>query len=211
MISIKSKITIITSLFLAVLMSGVFIPAFAQSVTPGARRAANQQQRIPTLIARGDSEIAKRITSLNSAISRVQALKKLADTQKTTIVATYNTVIANLNTLKTKIDADTDFASLRTDVMSIFGNNRVYALIMPQESILTASDRIQDVATDMNALATKLQSRIYAQTKGNDVATIQASLADFNAKVADAQTQAQNAVNEVSGLTPDQGDKTKLA
>lgn len=212
MITNKLKTIIITSLFLTVLLSSSFFSVSAQSITPGAKRLANQQKRITALITRGDSDIAQRITSLNNAISKVQALKKLTDAQKTTIVNTYYTVIANITTLKTKIDADTDLTTLRTDVQSIYNNNRVYALVLPQSNILTAADRIQDVVIDMNALANKLQTRIAtAQTKGKDVSAIQTSLTDFNAKVTDAQTQAQNAVNGVSGLTPDQGDKTKLA
>lgn len=216
MISTTSKITIITTLSFAVLVSGVLTPARAQSVTPketrAERKANNEQQRIPTLIARGDSEITKRIASLNSAITRVQGIARLTDAQKSSIVATYNSVITNLTTLKTKIDADTDFAILKTDLMSIYGSYRVYALVMPQESILTASDRIQDVITNMNALVTKLQTRITeAQSKGKDVTALSTSLTDLQAKISNAQTQAQNAVSGVSGLIPDGGDKTKAA
>jgi hypothetical protein len=207
-----SKTAIVTSLFFTFFLSSILVTVFAQSATPGVKRLANQQQRVPILISRGDTEIAKRIASLNEAITRVQTLKKLSDTQKLSIVNTYDTVLGNLNSLKTKIDADTDFATVRADVTSIFTSLRVYMLVLPQSHIIAASDRIQDVTTNMNALATKLQTRITeAQTQGKDVTTIQASFTDFNAKVVDAQTQAQNAVSRVSGLTPDQGDKTKIA
>ena len=64
------------------ILSKTFIvtPTFAQSVTPNptkeARKEANQQKRVPTLIARGDSEIAKKLVSLHAVIFRIQALKK---------------------------------------------------------------------------------------------------------------------------------------
>ncbi|MBU6388859.1 hypothetical protein KGQ72_03240, partial [Patescibacteria group bacterium] len=62
----------------------------------------------------------------------------------------------------------------------------------------------------MTDLGAKIQTRITAaQSAGADVSAFAAVYADMNAKIADAKTQAAAAQAGVSGLTPDQGDKTK--
>ncbi len=206
--SIKQRIVTLTG----VSMLGFFVvfsPVLAQSVTPGKRM--NQQERITNLENRADNAIEQRITSLNKAITNVQSASRLSDSQKSTLVATYQTIINNLNTLKTKIDADTDLTILRSDAKSIVVNYRVYILVLPQERITWAADRILDVAVNLNALAGKLQTRItQAQTNGKNVSVLQATLMDLQGKINDAQVQAQNAANGVAGLTPDGGDKSKL-
>lgn len=61
-------------------------------------------------------------------------------------------------------------------------------------------------------ISAKLQTRINAdQSAGKNTTTLQASLADLNAKIADANVQAGIAVNGILSLTPDQGNKTVLA
>ena len=59
----------------------------------------------------------------------------------------------------TKIDADTDLLTVRTDVMSILILIVSIALIMAQTNILTACDRIQDITAYMNTLTDKLQKK----------------------------------------------------
>jgi hypothetical protein len=64
----------------------------------------------------------------------------------------------------------------------------------------------------MTDLGTKFSARISAaQSAGNNVSAAQSALVDFNAKVADGNTQAHAAATEVATLTPDNGDKTVMA
>jgi predicted nucleic acid-binding Zn-ribbon protein len=63
----------------------------------------------------------------------------------------------------------------------------------------------------VSQLGAKLQARIQtAAQAGGDVTALNTALSDIQAKLADAQTQAQNSVNTVGPLQPDQGDKTKM-
>ncbi len=92
---------------------------------------------------------------------------------------------------QTKIQNDTDAQTLTTDKQSIVKSYRVYALFMPKIRIIAHADRILEVANEMKAKTTST---------------------DALSKIADAQTQAQNAINAVSPLTPDgyPGNKTTL-
>ena len=158
-------------------------------------------EMISLLKTKADAEIARRIASINELIIKINGLKRLLGSDKTNLINTANTMVANLTALKTKIDADTDLATLRTDQKSIFDQYRIYMLFMPQLRIYVAADRINDTADLMTQVASKLQTRINGNT------TLQATLDDANAKIADAKAQATNAINAISGLTPDSGNE----
>ncbi len=181
--------------------------ALAQTASPvpttearGAAREAATQDRITLIKTKADAEIVRRIASINELITRIRGLKRLTDSDKANLVSMANSMIANLNTLKTKIDGDTDLTTLRADQKSIFDQYRIYMLFMPQLRIYVAADRINDTADLMSKVATKIQGRI------NGNATLQGTLDDANAKIADAKVQAQNAINAIKGLTPDGGN-----
>lgn len=168
---------------------------------------------VTSLKTNADTQIAARIAKLTTLSGQVNAKKHVSDTDKATIVATIQTSITNLQALQTKIDQDTDIKVLRTDISSIYGAYRIYALVIPQLSIITNAENGLGVTTNLYATATaRLQTRIAsAQTAGKDVTALTAQISDIQAKVADAQTQYNQAVSTVSNLKPDNGDKTLLA
>ena len=119
--------------------------------------------------------------------------------------------IASLTSLKISIDSDTATSTLKTDYQSITKSYRVYALVLPQASITAAADRVLDLVASFNTLVTKLQGFVTtAQSNGTNVSLAVTALADIAAKTADATTQANAALSEVSGLQPDQGATTTL-
>ncbi len=160
---------------------------------------------------RGDQEVDRRIASLNDLNTRVQAMQRVSDAFKQSIAATISANITNLTTLKAKIDADTDSATLKTDLKSITDGYRVYVLIIPQGRIAAAADRVAVIVNMMGTLGSKLQARVQAAgTAGNDVTAANALLVDMSAKLNDAQTKAQASITESATLQPDGGDKTKM-
>jgi hypothetical protein len=179
----------------------------------------NVEKRVDAAVNTANHQIEARIDALNKLASRISEMKNVSDAQKATISTEVQTQIGDLNALLTKIQSEasstTNFSSttaFRTDVKSITDGYRIYALVIPQGSILSAVDRVNTLATSMTTLSAKLQARISAaQTAGIDVTSLNAALADLNAKVADAKTQATAAAAKVSGLTPDNGDKTVAA
>ena len=226
MISTKIILPVLGGAVAATMMLGA-IPAIADTtlgvnataavtVTPStgvdAQVKANAAARLPEVIARGDADIAARIDALNKLNTRVQGLKNESDAEKAGIATQVQTNIAGLTTLKAKIDADTDVAIARTDDQSIFTDYRVYALVVPQGWILAAADRVNTIGGLMTTLSAKLQTRISAdQTAGKDVTALTAALSDMNAKISAAATASASASASITGLTPDQGDKTVAA
>lgn len=172
--------------------------------TPATRGAARQETNMTRLKTRADAEITRRVDALNQLLTKINAMARITSDQKTTFANGINGQVSTLNTLKAKIDADTDIAILRTDVQSIVKAYRIFALYMPQVNIMAHADRLLALVDEMNAISTKLQTRLGGAT--NPLMT------DRAAKLADATTQANNAIAAVTPLTPDgyPGNKTTL-
>ncbi len=201
-------------------------PAFAQNTGVGVttsvnaginvggahvNASANLAVRVKNAINRADREITRRITALTDVAAKVQTMTKISDSEKSSIAADVSAEIANLNTLKAKIDAETNMTALRTDIKSIANEYRIYILIIPVSRIQVAADKIDTVVSSYAAFSSKLAARIAsAQAAGKDVTALNASLGDMNAKTTDANAQANAAVSLTANLKPDNGDQTIL-
>ncbi len=175
------------------------------------RRAVNLDKLTANLQTRATKEIDRRVTALSSLLTRVQAMVKVSDSEKATFNTTIQAQIDLLNNLKTKIAADTDVATLKTDVQSITKAYRIYALVLPQIQIIAAADRLASTTDLLTAFAVKLQTRITAaQTAGKDTTNLANLLTDANNKITDANNQSLNAMTGVISLKPDNGDKTVM-
>jgi len=164
-----------------------------------------------TAITRGNTEIDRRSAALTDLNTRIQAMQKVTDAFKQGISASITAEINTLASLKAKIDADVDLATLKADIQSITSSYRVFALVLPQGRIAAAADREVTIVSMMSTLGGKLQTRIQAaQQGGADVTAMVTALNDIAAKLQDAQTQAEAAVTVSASLTPDNGDATKM-
>ena len=197
-------------------MKKILIPALALVLSIGifgihqasAATAATPAQ----IIAKSDTAITARVNSLNKLETTISKFKHLAADQKTALTATVQSSIDAMNTLKTKIDGETDLATLKTDYASITKNYRIYMLVMPSTATIAATDNaMANITTYLDTL-TKLNTRITAaQTAGKNVAAVQAKASDASLKLTDAQSQSQAIITAVTGLKPDMGDKTVAA
>lgn len=194
------------------------LPAFpvaalhATSTASSTPASAAANAKLTALITKADSDIAARINALNDLSARVQTMKNVSSDQVTAISNDVQTNITGLTALQAKIDADTDLAVAKTDAKGIFGDFRIYALIVPRGWILASTDRITAVTTLMSKLSDNIQTRVTAaQSSGKNVSSLTPLVADLTAKITDAKTQAGSAQSGVAALAPDQGDKAKIA
>jgi hypothetical protein len=221
---------------IAVLASGIALPAFAQttatagvgisasaSATVGGTgvgagvslKATALAKLIATAQTRADTEITRRVNALNALNTRVNAMVKVSASDKASLSATIATQITAMNNLETQIAADAaanSTTSLKADIQSITKSYRIFALVIPQGAIEAAADRVLDIAGMFTTLSGQLQARITAaQNAGANMSTSVSALADMTAKVTDAQTQANAAVTETASLQPDNGNATIMA
>lgn len=177
------------------------------------RRENMQNDKIANLKQRANTEIDRRLTSLNKLIDRLNKVKKLSSDQKTSLINQIQIQINDLTILKTEISADTDMETLRADVKSIVNSYKIYALFIPKIHILATADVILETSDKTTELSNKLQQRIdQAKTEGKDISSVQTYLTDMQSEIEDAKKQAQNAIDTVTPLTPEgfPGNKTTL-
>ena len=160
---------------------------------------------------RAVAEIDRRVADLNQLKTRIDGMKRVSDSSKTSLKGSIDAQIQILTDLKAKIQADTDDATLKADIQSITKSYRIYMLVMPQVAVLATTDRIHTTMDLMTTFGTKLQTRITdAQTAGKDVTALQAAYADYTAKISDAGVQADAASALVVNLKPDNGDQATM-
>jgi hypothetical protein len=161
--------------------------------------------------AKADTEIDRRIKAITDAGNRVQAMTKISADFKKNLTTNLQTQGTGLASLKTKIDADTDGATLRTDVQSITQSYRIFALVLPQARIAAAADREATILSMLFGIGVKLQARAdAAASAGKDAKVVNQALVDMGTKLATAKTHAEAAVTLSAPLTPDNGDKDKM-
>lgn len=180
------------------------------STSAQARSASTTAARMANMQSKSGKEIDQRIDSLNKLLTRVQSFNKVSDADKASIASSIQNVITTLTSLKTKIATDTSTSTISVDMKSITEANRVYALVIPKINVMAAADRVGTIYDMLSIIAGKIQVRLSQSTSTPDASSLQSDLSDMNAKLADAKTQAQNAINAVASLQPDNGDKTVM-
>lgn len=156
-------------------------------------------------------EIDRRVAGLQELAPRVSAMTKITAELKTNINTVVQNQIQAFTELKNKINADTDLETLKTDVGTVTSSYRIYALIVPQANIITASDRVVTIDNMLNGIGLKLKTRIEAAAAaGADVTALATALVELGTKIDSANAHAQAAVNGVVSLLPDEGDAAKI-
>ena len=192
--------------------AGVNAGVNAAVTTPVGGVNASVSAKVTAAKAKATKEIDRRIALLADMQARIQTMQKVTDAFKQNLSAAVQTQTTALQTLKTKIDAETDEAVIKADVQSITQSHQIFALFMPQARIAAMADREVVLANMMATLGAKLQARVVAaQTAGAEVAALNLALTELNTKINSANTQAQAAVSASAVLSPDNNDKTKMA
>lgn len=183
-------------LFISILAAGViFSTAIVLAAESQNTIQTKAEQAAAALMekqkAKAISEIDRRITSLNKAIEKINAAKKITAEQKSALVTQVQTEITSLTQLKDKINADTDKATLLADRKAIVQQYRIFALFEPEIAIISYADKILNIADLLDSKTTD---------------------AAIKAKIADTRAKAQKAITDVSALKPEEypGNKTVL-
>ncbi len=158
--------------------------------------------RLASIQTKGAADITARTTSLTSLIAKVNAAKKLTSIQKASLTTEMSGEVTSLGILKAKLAADTTVATAATDFQNIFKEHYIYAFFLPRTERIVAADDIGDAASQLTALAAKLQTLITtAKDKGTDTTALITQLADMQAKATAASTGASAAIASLVPLT----------
>jgi len=200
------------------------IPTFAANTLGGQRivnavdkmqsqaskSADRQANSLQNIIKHSDTLITNRVNTLNKLLSKIQDDKKLSDTEKSSLTSEVQSQISGLNTLKTKIDADTDVTTARADEKQIITNYYVYAVFEPKVRLLVIINNLQTVTTNIQALVPQLQNLINTyKSQGKDVTQLQTLLDDISSQLQTINTTLSKDSSSVQDVSVSSKDTAK--
>ena len=158
-------VTVLAATVLAVaVLAGAGVAGLAASaafattsspVAPPTPGGATSSTRLAKIRAAGEAAINQRVTALNQVVTVLNGTSWLGPDQAT-LVATAQSDIAGLTKLGSRLAADTTVQQAKTDYQQIFAGFRVFALVIPVDQMVRASNGITNVVVPkFNALETK--------------------------------------------------------
>lgn len=177
------------------------IPAVAAVPADGSP-AISGHSTLAEIQSAGAAATAKRITSLTTRIGKVNAGARLSSGDKSTVLATLNHDLGGMQSLKTKIAADTSVTGALADYRSIYTEYRVYAVGLQQSYIAAAADGVTGRAIPKLQSAASKITAAFAAHPSKVTPALQAQLADMKAKIADAVTKTSGLSAAALAVTP---------
>jgi hypothetical protein len=196
----------------------VFVSAgIAAAVTPSAgpsgkgvcatEAAALKTPSVDTLRAFGDCEINRRFTTLTDLSAKITGSKVMTSSDAAALQGEITSTRSGLTSLKATIDAETNIAALKADIVKIATDYRVYLLVVPQVNLVGASDGVLAAQTRFATVNTNLTARIAAaKAAGKDTTAAQTDLDAMNAAVTQAVGLASPLPAALLPLTPAEYD-----
>jgi hypothetical protein len=192
-----TRIILIGSFALA-LATPMAAPAVASVRTTGMTPA-----RMTLLKDRGHLAIQRRLNELDRLTALVNGAKHLTSANRSSLLSKLSSDRSGLQALDTKIQGDSDAATLRSDLQSIVTAYRIYVLVAPQVHIVVASDRVAAFVSLGDTIAGKIQAAIdKAKADGKDVKAAQTALNDMKRQLQDASAAIAGVASKVIALTP---------
>src|SRR5713226_4579065 len=146
---------------LSLLALGAFIPATALAAGPTSQKCAATGTHC--WITLGDQLIAERqtsLTNLGSKITRRLNDQLITSDQASVLQADVSTNASGLAALQTKLNAETNAPAARQDVVNIFLQFRIYAVVLPRDYRRLYLDIAVNVDAKLRGLSEKLKQAI---------------------------------------------------
>ena len=172
-------------------------PAESDANPPAAPHKLRQIQH------KGIQDIVQRLETLRELNRQVRTDRHLAPADATALTALYSSDGTGLVALAHSLLADTDTTTAAADFEKIFTGFRIYALVVPQTTLVLNGDALVADLGPLNAAVTKAAAAIAAaQANGQDVTKAQADLAAAQAALAAATTTLAPVTGNASTTTP---------
>ncbi|MEO7000891.1 MAG: hypothetical protein ABI068_03730 [Ktedonobacterales bacterium] len=156
----------------------------------------------------GDARIQDRLTALNAlsgkSNTQFQAGHITSD-QNNQIQGDVTTNQDDLNTLKTKLDAETDITVARADVHNIYYQYRIFAIVLPRDYRELANDVMAHAKDRLKDGESTIQNAINGAPT-SEQAQLNQLFGDYKTQVANAESQLDAAQELFPQLTPQNFD-----
>jgi hypothetical protein len=147
--------------------------------------------------------INERVQALQGNKTAIEKNNKLTVEQKTLLIASLTTTIANLTTLKASVASSTDATTTKALTESIFKDHRIYGIVIPKVRLESRIYQLKNHTTTLSERFTKIQTKIDEhKAKGNDIMAWQKNLDDAKALVAQNMFKLDELLKKTAALTP---------
>lgn len=196
---------------LALLAAAALIPATAFA-------ASNQQTKcaandVKCVITAGDTLITNRLTALNTLKGKIStdlSNHKITSDQASSLQSDISTNQTGLNTVKTKLDAETVAKNARQDVLSVFTQFRIYAVVLPRDYRHLEMDVEINAKNVMQGVAPTIQTAL-GSAPADKQAQLKSLFSDYQKQVAAAQSQIDIAQNDFPAMTPENFNQNRAS
>ena len=187
---------------LSLLTLGGIVPATTFAATASSHTCASTDTQC--YITLGDQLIATRQTALTSLSNRVAERlndQLITTDQSNALQSDISTNESGLASLKSKLDAETNAPAARTDVVNIFMQFRIFAVVLPRDYRRLYLDIAVNVDGKMRNLGPQIAQAIQNAPAGEQ-AQLNALYNDYKAQLSTAESQFDLASSQFPALTP---------
>lgn len=126
-----------------------------------AYKSAKTAEKVAKLKEFSNKVIDERISFLqNKLTNKIKVEKFVSDAEKTELLGYVNDAIAELNTAKTEINAETDLTKLKEMVKGIYSEQKVYGVVGPKLMGLLSAYRLRYLANKLGTTLDTLSIRL---------------------------------------------------
>lgn len=193
-----------------VLLGAMALMAVGALIPVTAFAASNQQTKcaandVKCVITAGDTLIAQRLTALNTLKGKIStdlSTHKITSAQASSLQSDVSTNQTGLNNLKTKLDAETTAKNARQDVLGVFTQFRIYAVVLPRDYRYLEMDVEINARNVMQGVAPTIKTAL-GSAPADKQAQLNALYSDYQRQVAAVQSQLDIAQNDFPAMTPE--------
>ncbi|MGZ3626771.1 MAG: hypothetical protein ACXVDN_03750 [Ktedonobacteraceae bacterium] len=191
-----------TFTILSILALGILVPSTAFAASNSTHTCASTDTQC--FITAGDQIITLRQTALTALSSKVTALENqhlITSDQSNVLQSDISTNQSGLAALKSKLDTETDPKAARQDVVNIFCQFRIFAVVLPRDYRRLYLDVAVNVDIKLRSLGPKVQEAI-SKAPAGEQAQLNTLFNDYKNQLSTAESQFDLAQVAFPALTP---------
>ncbi len=192
----------VTATILSILAFGILIPSTAFAATTSTHTCAPTDTQC--FITAGDQFIALRQTALTTLSGKVTARENqhlITSDQANVLQSDISTNQSGLASLKSKLDAETNPQAARQDVVNIFFQFRIFAVVLPRDYRRLYLDIAINIDIKLRSLGPRVQQAIN-NAPSNEQAQLNTLFNDYKTQLSTAESQFDLAQADFPALTP---------
>lgn len=192
----------VTATILSILAFGILVPSTAFAATTSTHTCAPTDTQC--FITAGDQFIALRQTALTTLSGKVTARENqhlITSDQANVLQSDISTNQSGLASLKSRLDAETNPQGARIDVVNIFFQFRIFAVVLPRDYRRLYLDIAINIDIKLRSLGPLVQQAI-TNAPPNEQAQLNTLFNDYRTQLSTAESQFDLAQADLPALTP---------